>query len=73
MSREQNRADFPKATEMFDEIRATYPDARVLWASENGREIGRRPELESNWFEVGSTTFDLLREHNQYVAKRAKR
>lgn len=72
MSREQNRANFPRATEMFDEIRATCPEARVLWASENGREIGKRPALEPEYFEISAETFDALRAHTAFHGRRKK-
>lgn len=42
-TRAQNRADFPFAAEKVDELRAVFGDGvKLLWASENGREIGRR-------------------------------
>jgi hypothetical protein len=58
---------------MVDEIRATCPDAKVLWISEGGKEIGRRPSLEPNYFEISAETFDALREHAAFNAKRTKR
>jgi hypothetical protein len=73
MSRESNRAAMPLAAEMVDEIRATCPDAKVLWISEGDKEIGRRPTLESNYFEISAETFDALREHAAISAKRTKR
>lgn len=70
MSREQNRRDMPKATAMFDEARALWPDARIRWARENGRELGKRPELEPALFELSAETLDLLRKHNDQGRKR---
>lgn len=61
MSREQNRRDMPEATAMFDEARALWPDARIRWARENGRELGNRPELETSLFEMSAESLDLLR------------
>lgn len=58
MSREQNRAAFPICTEAFDMIRETHPDARVLWASENGKEVGKRPALEPHLFEIDGESYE---------------
>lgn len=69
MSREQNRRAMPKATAMFDEARALWPDARIRWARENGGEIGKRPALESQLFEISAESFDLLRKHAARAAK----
>lgn len=58
-NRDKNRADFPSCTEAFDMIRATCPEARVLWASENGNEIGKRPELDPNHFEISGESYEM--------------
>jgi hypothetical protein len=63
MSRDSNRAAMPLAAALVDEIRATCPEAKVLWIKEGDRELGKRPELESNFFEVRSETVDALRLH----------
>lgn len=42
-TRAQNRADFPFAAEKVDELRTVFgAGVKLLWASENGREIGQR-------------------------------
>lgn len=39
----QNRAQFPFAATVVDELRAVFgEDTRVTWARENGHEIGTR-------------------------------
>jgi hypothetical protein len=63
MSRENNRAAMPLAAEMVDEIRATCPDAKVVWISEGGKELGKRPPLEPDYFEISAETYDALRLH----------
>lgn len=74
MSREDNRAAMPLAAEMIDMVRASYPDAKVLWVKEGDRELGKRPQLESNLMEISSETFDLLRQHDTtFSSKRARR
>ena len=73
MSREQNRAAMPLAAALVDEIRATCPEAKVVWISEGGKELGKRPEPDSNYFEISAETFDALREHTAFSAKRTKR
>jgi len=46
--REQNRLDFPLATAAMDSLNRDFNDgmpafnARVIWASENGKTVGRR-------------------------------
>lgn len=72
MSRESNRAAMPLAAAMVDEIRATCPDAKVLWISEGGKEIGKRPPLESHLFEITAETFDALRMHSKYCGGKRK-
>jgi hypothetical protein len=73
MSRESNRAAMPLAAAMVDEIRATCPEAKVVWISEGGKELGKRPEADPSLFEISAETFDALREHAAYHAKRARR
>lgn len=42
-AKHKNRAAFPFASRMVDELREAFgDDVKVLWASENGAEIGRR-------------------------------
>ena len=43
MSREKNRAMFPEAARIVDELRAVFgPGVKLTWAQENGNEIGER-------------------------------
>ena len=48
MSAEQNRATFTLAAAAMDSLRRDFNDglppfnARVIWASENGRTVGKR-------------------------------
>ena len=39
--REQNRAAFPDVAEGVDRLSAVFGRVRVLYATENGREIGK--------------------------------
>lgn len=40
---ESNRAAFPETAKLVDELRAVFgPDVKLVWASEGGREIGKR-------------------------------
>jgi len=36
------RCNFPVCVAFADSVRAVFPDARLTYASENGREIGER-------------------------------
>ncbi len=40
--RARNRAAFPKTAAIFDHWNALFPGCRLLWAEEDGRELGRR-------------------------------
>lgn len=73
MSRDQNRASMPLAAEMIDEIRASYPDAKVLWVKEGERELGKRPTLEPEYFEITSETYDSLRLHAVHCGGRKRK
>ncbi|MEO6147039.1 MAG: hypothetical protein ABIT70_08300 [Sulfuriferula sp.] len=42
--RDENRRKFPRAAELLDEFREVFGDGvRLIWASENGQEIGNKP------------------------------
>lgn len=42
-AKDKNRAAFPFTSRVVDELREAFgPEVKVLWASENGAEIGRR-------------------------------
>jgi hypothetical protein len=69
---EENRAAMPLAAEMVAEIRATCPGAKVLWVKEGERELGKRPALESNLFEISAETFDLARKHATYFGSKKR-
>jgi len=58
----------PLATEMIDMIRASCPGAKVLWVSEGGKELGRKPGLEPGAFEIdGKTYCDMADERARRV------
>lgn len=41
--RDSNRAAFPATARIIDELREVFgPDVKLVWAEENGREIGTR-------------------------------
>lgn len=41
--RDSNRAAFPATARIIDELREVFgPDVKLVWAEENGREIGQR-------------------------------
>lgn len=43
MTAESNRAAFPETARLVDGLREVFgADATLTWASENGREIGKR-------------------------------
>ena len=41
-ARERNRREFPLATADLDMLRTSFPNARIVYAEENGRTIGKR-------------------------------
>lgn len=42
-SKQQNRAQFPFAARIVDELREVFGDGvRIEWAEENGRQIGNK-------------------------------
>ena len=45
------------------------PDCKLLWAKDENGEIGKRPALEPEYFEISAETYDLLREHAAMCAK----
>ena len=49
------------------------PDARLVWAQDKDGEVGKRPALEKGLFEISAETFDLLRQHTAFHAKRGGR
>lgn len=42
MSKSQNRKDFPKAAKMIDAFRKQFPGLKVLYVSENGKQVGKK-------------------------------
>jgi len=38
----QNRTDYPKVTRMIDCFRKQFPNLKVIYARENGKEQGRK-------------------------------
>jgi hypothetical protein len=45
--RQSNRESMPTIAQIVDEIRAQGIDVRVLWASEGGKTVGRKPQQEN--------------------------
>ena len=43
--RKSNREAFPAVAQMVDELSKTFGPIRVLWASESGKEIGKKQEF----------------------------
>lgn len=43
--RDRNREAFPAVAQMVDELSKTFGPIRVLWASEGGKEIGKKQEF----------------------------
>jgi len=39
-----NRAAMPQVADIVDQIRAQGLDVKVIYAAENGKELGRKPE-----------------------------
>lgn len=72
MTREANRAAMPLVTEMVDMIRASYPDAKVLWVKEGDREMGKRPELAPDEFEIDGSTLERLAEHTAAFGRKKR-
>lgn len=47
--REQNRIDFPECARVVDLLQQTFGKVKVIWAMENGKEIGTPPEQGAAW------------------------
>ena len=47
--RNQNRLDFPECARVVDLLQQTFGKVKVIWAIENGKEIGTRPEPGAAW------------------------
>lgn len=50
--RERNRREMPGLASLSDEVRAVFPEARLIHGEEGGREIGKRPALPPNVVEM---------------------
>jgi hypothetical protein len=50
--RERNRREMPGLASISDEVRAVFPEARLIHGEEGGREVGKRPTLPPNVAEV---------------------
>lgn len=48
MTAEDNRRKMPTVAAFVDEVREFWPDARVIYASENGITLGKKPDLSSS-------------------------
>lgn len=44
MSRDNNRTAMPQVAAFVDQIRAQGVEVKVLYASENGHELGKKPQ-----------------------------
>jgi hypothetical protein len=42
---------------------ALGPDCKLVWAQDSQGEIGKRPTLEPEYFEISAETYDALRLH----------
>ena len=42
MSKEKNRQEFPETARIVDAYRECFAEARLVWARENGKEIGTK-------------------------------
>jgi len=42
MTKKQNRMDFPKIAKVIDAFRKQFPDLKVLYVSENKKELGKK-------------------------------
>lgn len=62
----------PNVAAMVDEIRRTCPDAKVLWVQEGGRELGKRPELAEDEFEIDGGTLISLAEHKEAFGRKKR-
>src|SRR5690606_7682744 len=58
-----NRAAMPECTKAVDMVRALYPDAKVLWMSEGGKEVGKRPK--DDWV-MSADAYIGLHQHYHY-------
>lgn len=45
---EDNRRKMPTVAAFVDEVRKFWPDAKVVYASENGITLGKKPDLSSS-------------------------
>ena len=45
--RERMRREFPLTAEAVDQLRELFGEVKVLWLSENGREVGKQTWSES--------------------------
>lgn len=44
MSKEENRSKMPTVAAFVDAVRAEFGDCKVVYAKENGIELGKKPE-----------------------------
>jgi hypothetical protein len=51
---------------------ALGPDCKLVWAQDAQGEIGKRPPLEAEWFEISSESFDSLRKHATYFGSKKR-
>lgn len=61
---QSNRAAMPTVAAIVDELRAHGVDVKVIWAEENGRQVGKRPTNEN--------VFDIPANYGMTTAKAKK-
>lgn len=62
-----NRAAMPECSKAVDMVRALYPGAKVLWMSEGGKEVGKRPK--DDWV-MSADAYIALDQHYKYLVGR---
>lgn len=67
--RAANRAAMPQCTAAIDEVRRVFGDrdVKVLWMSENGKEVGKRPK--DDWV-MSAEAYIALDQHYKYLVGR---
>lgn len=63
----------PGVAWIFDEVRAVFPNAQMVHAEENGREIGKPPPLPPNCVEIDITHGSWMEEWARIEAWRKKK
>lgn len=66
-----NRAAMPECSKAVDEVRRVFgdKDVRVVWMSEGGKEVGKRPK--DDWV-MSADAYIALDQHYKYLVGRKK-